>query len=148
MKCFQVDIHMSGSSTSAVAVIREKRILICFMALMVSSWEAAKRCQMVLKELFLMILFLLLFPRSRGQHSIGPIYTWEVVGHEYFCSVTNANPQLKRLLVYTNKKQAQPEQSSEFLPALCASVFTSLDEAVEVSHSISTGLISSNKQNA
>lgn len=93
MKCFQVSIHMSGSSTSAVAVTREKIILVCFMAFMVSSWEAAEQCQMVLKELFLMVLLLLPFPRSQGQSSTGPICTWEIVGHKYFCSVTNANPQ-------------------------------------------------------
>lgn len=87
---------MSGSSTSAVSVTREKRILVCFMALMVSSREAAEQCQMALKELFLMVLFLLPSPRSQWQSSINPICTWEVVGHEYFCSVTNANPQLEK----------------------------------------------------
>lgn len=66
------------------------------MALMGFSGEAAEQGQMVLEELFLMLLFLLPFPRVLWQSHIDPICISELDGHGYFCSIRNASPQLEK----------------------------------------------------
>ena len=74
---------MLGSSTLSVAVTREKEFLFYSWPQRCSQGEAPEQCQMVLEELFPMESFLLPFPRSLWQGSIGSIYTWELDGQSY-----------------------------------------------------------------